>query len=79
MADWWNYKHPKYQDVAPQTFPGDKVIVMAKLEEERTDWVEEELPEYVHYRSIPWISWFAKCPSNTIPCWKIVGSVRSTS
>lgn len=26
---------------------GDKVIVMAKLEEEHTEWVEEELPEYV--------------------------------
>lgn len=25
--------------------PGDKIIVMAKLEEEYTDWVEEELPE----------------------------------
>lgn len=27
------------------TTPGDKVIVMAKLEEEHTEWVEEELPE----------------------------------
>lgn len=27
------------------TTPGDKVIVMAKLEEEDTKWVEEELPE----------------------------------
>jgi hypothetical protein len=26
---------------------GDKVIVMAKLEEEPTDWVAQELPEYV--------------------------------
>lgn len=26
---------------------GDKVIVMAKLEEENTNWVQEELPEYV--------------------------------
>jgi hypothetical protein len=25
---------------------GDKVIVMAKLEEEHTNWVQEELPEY---------------------------------
>lgn len=25
---------------------GDKVIVMARLEEENTDWVENELPEY---------------------------------
>jgi hypothetical protein len=28
-----------------ETTPGDKVIVMAKLEEENTEWVEEELPE----------------------------------
>ena len=27
--------------------PGDKVIVMAKLEKENTDWVTEHLPEYV--------------------------------
>lgn len=27
------------------TTPGDKLIVMAKLEEEDTKWVEEELPE----------------------------------
>ncbi|KAL2369542.1 hypothetical protein RJ035_006146 [Blastomyces gilchristii] len=26
---------------------GDKIIVMAKLEEEDTDWVRDELPEYV--------------------------------
>lgn len=26
---------------------GDKVIVMARLEEENTNWVHEELPEYV--------------------------------
>jgi hypothetical protein len=28
-----------------EIIPGDKVIVMAKLEEEPTGWVEEELPE----------------------------------
>lgn len=28
---------------------GDKVIVMAKLEEENTDWVKEELPEYAAF------------------------------
>ncbi|KAJ6185930.1 hypothetical protein N7519_007231 [Penicillium mononematosum] len=28
------------------TTPGDKVIVMAKLEEENTEWVEEELPDW---------------------------------
>lgn len=26
---------------------GDKVIVMARMEEENTDWVQQELPEYV--------------------------------
>jgi hypothetical protein len=31
----------------PGTTQGDKVIVMAKLEEEPTDWVAQELPEYV--------------------------------
>ena len=31
----------------PPRFPGDKIIVMAKLEEEHTNWVQEELPEYV--------------------------------
>lgn len=36
------------RDGAPKpigTTPGDKVIVMAKLEEEHTEWVAEELPE----------------------------------
>lgn len=51
VADWWKYKQPQpnYQDVAHQVYVGDKVIVMAKLEEENTNWVEEELPEYVHH------------------------------
>jgi len=31
----------------PAPTQGDKVIVMAKLEEENTEWVAEELPEYV--------------------------------
>ena len=69
VADWWKYKQPQpnYQDVAHQVYVGDKVIVMAKLEEENTNWVEEELPEYVHHTTalfiIPWMS------SNTIiPC-----------
>lgn len=53
VADWWKYRQsrPNYQDVAHQVHVGDKVIVMAKLEED-TNWVEEELPEYVHYRSM---------------------------
>lgn len=31
------------------TTPGDKVIVMAKLKEEHTEWVAQELPEYVPF------------------------------
>ncbi|BCR85862.1 DUF3431 domain-containing protein [Aspergillus chevalieri] len=46
VVDWWKYKQPSYKDVAAQTTPGDKVIVMAKLEEEQTNWVEEELPDW---------------------------------
>ena len=45
VVDWWKYNQPSYKDAAAQTTPGDKVIVMAKLEEEQTNWVEEELPE----------------------------------
>lgn len=45
---WWNRNELRYFPAPPQqTSPHDKVIVMAKLEEERTEWVEEELPEYV--------------------------------
>lgn len=45
---WWNKNELQYFPTPPQqTSPGDKVIVMAKLEEEPTEWVEEELPEYV--------------------------------
>lgn len=29
---------------------GDKIIVMAKLEQEDTSWVVEELPEYDYWR-----------------------------
>jgi len=29
--------------------PGDKIIVMAKLEQENTDWVAEYLPEYTPF------------------------------
>lgn len=37
--------------------PGDKVIVMAKLEEEYTGWVDEELSEYVYAHKLAW-----ECP-----------------
>ena len=38
----------------------DKVIIMAKLEKENTDWVTEELPEYVPPSSSVWP------PANTL-------------
>lgn len=47
VADWWNYKQPTSQNAGFQKTPGDKVIVMAKMEQEQTSWVEDELPEYV--------------------------------
>lgn len=47
VTDWWNYKQPTSQNAGSQKTPGDKVIVMAKMEQEQTSWVEDELPEYV--------------------------------
>ncbi|PLN79810.1 hypothetical protein BDW42DRAFT_201563 [Aspergillus taichungensis] len=51
LTEWY---HSRYPSDAPQGWktpsPGepnnDKVIVMAKLEEEPTDWVQEELPDW---------------------------------
>ena len=50
-AEWWNNKQYKGQDgLSEKTpIPGDKAIVMAKVEGEDTDWVKQELPEYVHF------------------------------
>ena len=46
LSDWWYRNDLGYSRVpSPSSVENDKVIVMAKLEEERTDWVEEELPE----------------------------------
>lgn len=48
LVDWLNRNgavQPPTVGNVPVT--GDKVIVMAKLQEEPTDWVQEELPEYV--------------------------------
>lgn len=39
--EWWDWE--EYHDDASQV--GDKVIVMAKLERENTDWVAQTLPE----------------------------------
>jgi hypothetical protein len=48
---------------------GDKVIVMAKLRHEDTDWVEEHLPEYAY----PFAS-----PSMSISNVTIAGNEQST-
>lgn len=47
LVDWLDRNGPVHNAVSGDTPPGDKVIVMAKLEEEDTNWVEEELPECV--------------------------------
>lgn len=42
------FTHGKSEDqVAVHGKPGDKIIVMAKMEKENTDWVTANLPEYV--------------------------------
>lgn len=40
VKSWWEFE--EYFDDGASA--GDKVIVMAKLEKENTDWVEENLP-----------------------------------
>ena len=52
-TSWKNsFKHGTVQDTARfQGKLGDKVIIMAKLEQEDTDWVSDELPEYAMARS----------------------------
>lgn len=39
--------HGDVPSTPSDTTPGDKVIVMARLKEEPTEWVAQELPEYV--------------------------------
>lgn len=56
-AEWWNNKQQGYKGqngLSSQTgqTAGDKVIVMAKMEGVETDWVKNELPEYVLF-SLP--------------------------
>ena len=49
LMDWWHRNDLQYSRIPSlQATLEDKVIVMAKLEEEHTEWVEEELPEYAH-------------------------------
>jgi hypothetical protein len=45
VIDWLDRNGAASSPVRGEITPGDKVIVMAKLEEEPTDWVEEQLPE----------------------------------
>ncbi|KAJ5777010.1 hypothetical protein N7520_000256 [Penicillium odoratum] len=45
LTEWWYHKSGSNVPVHNST-PGDKVIVMAKLEEEDADWVQEELPDW---------------------------------
>lgn len=47
LVDWLDRNGPIHNAAPGEVTPGDKVIVMAKLEEEDTTWVEEELPECV--------------------------------
>lgn len=51
VVEWLNRNDVIKKPVPFNGTPGDKVIVMAKLAEEHTDWVQEELPECVHPRS----------------------------
>ncbi|KAJ5649396.1 uncharacterized protein N7484_003119 [Penicillium longicatenatum] len=45
LVEWW-YQKSGSNLPAHHGTPDDKVIVMAKLEEENTDWVGEELPDW---------------------------------
>ena len=47
LIDWLNSKNPHHEGLSHYHAKlGDKVIVMARLEEEPSEWVEQELPEY---------------------------------
>ncbi|KAJ5947864.1 hypothetical protein N7466_000879 [Penicillium verhagenii] len=45
LVEWW-YRKSGSNVPAHHGNPDDKVIVMAKLEEEDTDWVNQELPDW---------------------------------
>lgn len=47
LVDWLDRKNAVQSPGPSYGTPGDKVIVMAKLDEEHTEWVQEELPECV--------------------------------
>ncbi|KAJ5104819.1 hypothetical protein NUU61_002166 [Penicillium alfredii] len=46
LVDWFDSSGRSQTPSASHGTPGDKVIVMAKLEEENTDWVAQELPDW---------------------------------
>lgn len=65
--------------------PGDKIVVMAKMKTENTDWVEENLPEYFQMRpffaswtnapqagSVPYITWTNPTARSTFRRTKVV-------
>lgn len=47
LIDWLDQTKPIPGPPSSGGSPGDKVIVMAKMQEEPTGWVQEQLPEYV--------------------------------
>ncbi|KAJ5182592.1 hypothetical protein N7492_000208 [Penicillium capsulatum] len=46
MVDWLGQAGPISGPPSSNDMPGDKVVVMAKLREEPTGWVEEKLPDW---------------------------------
>jgi hypothetical protein len=46
LVDWLDRNGAVHSPIQGNTTLGDKVIVMAKLEEEPADWVEEHLPDW---------------------------------
>ncbi|KAE8161361.1 hypothetical protein BDV40DRAFT_268101 [Aspergillus tamarii] len=47
LIDWLNSKNPHHEGLSHYHAKlGDKVIVMARLEEEPSEWVEQELPDW---------------------------------
>lgn len=46
LKDWLVQRGSSQSPLMSDIIPDDKVIVMAKLEEEPTGWVQEQLPEY---------------------------------
>ena len=52
LSDWLGSSNLRQSKWSPYDgYIQDKVIVMARLEEEPVDWVHEELPEYVSHSS----------------------------